>query len=272
MVTLVAAEKVAKAVCSMSLAVLVRAVRFGIADALPKLTVSYRLVNPFESKRSLLNMIPHVNLADVVGMFSTVVLDSADGEIDGALPRHELIALLAILCDRRPAVVLEIGTFFGTTTTAIALNSPASVVHTIDLPPDYKRSTVDDVMPKDDFHLIQGRKVGAAFASRPAIGNIRQHFGDTAAWDFAEAEGPSFIFIDGSHTYAYARNDTLKSVRASTKPATLVWHDCSDDHPGVVQWLAELVRAGLPVVRIRRTTLAMMDVREDLMDRFNSLG
>lgn len=92
--------------------------------------------------------------------------------------------------------------------------------------------------------------------------NIRQHFGDTASWDFSEAQGATFFFIDGSHTYEYVRNDTEKCLAlAKVKGCTLTWHDCDWWHPGVVRWLAQMVKSGWPVARIPGTHIAIMDCK-----------
>ena len=88
---------------------------------------------------------------------------------------------------------------------------------------------------------------------------MRQHFGDTASWDFSQADATVF-FIDGSHTYAYVRNDTEKALAASRgRPATLIWHDCDDTHPEVVGWLLEMIQAGHPVRRIDQSHLAILE-------------
>jgi hypothetical protein len=82
----------------------------------------------------------------------------------------------------------------------------------------------------------------------------------------------NFFFVDGSHTYEYARNDTLKCIDVSTEPSTLVWHDCSADHPGVVRWLTELIRIGLPGVRIPNTAVALLDYSPaDVAERLRRL-
>ena len=128
------------------------------------------------------------------------------------------MALLALLIDRNPQCVLEIGTFNGNTTRLMALNLPGTVFHTVDLPEDYNAASDSEKIQKDDFHLIARRKVGSAFHADPSITNVVQHFGDTASWDFRPAAEAAFFFIDGSHTYEYIRNDTRKSCtpRAAT--------------------------------------------------------
>ena len=115
--------------------------------------------------------------------------------------------------------------------------------------------------PKDDFHLIAARRVGSEYRADPSIKSIQQHFGDSAEIAFPAAE---FCFIDGSHTYAYARNDTEKAL-ATGAAKTLLWHDCDQFHPGVTAWLVEMIQAGHPVRRIKGTNLAMLDRRTQPM-------
>ena len=86
---------------------------------------------------------------------------------------------------------------------------------------------------------------------------MTQHFGDTATYDFPVAE---FYFIDGAHTYEYARNDTEKALR-STGAKTLMWHDSDAGHHGVTRWLAEMIRSGYPVRQIQDTNLAILDLQ-----------
>jgi hypothetical protein len=183
--------------------------------------------------------------------------------VEGSLPWEDAIALLAVLTDRAPHSVLEIGTFNGNTTRLIALNFPQATIHTVDLPEDFAAGTDTSTLPKDDFHLIAARKVGSAYRADPTITNVVQHFGNTAAWDFKQAEGATFFFIDGAHTYEYVRNDTEKALAASRgRRATLLWHDCDASHPGVTRWLGEMVARGDPVKRIRGTNLAIMDTAD----------
>ena len=88
-----------------------------------------------------------------------------------------------------------------------------------------------------------------------------QHFGDSADWDFGNAEGATFYLIDGAHTYEYVRSDTQKALAAARgREATLLWHDCDQWHPGIARWIGEMATAGHPVKRIAGTHLAVMDV------------
>jgi hypothetical protein len=252
-----------KRVMSLNLATFVRAARFGPKDAARRLSACYAAIAPFEGMNQAYDnnysSIPVVELQDIVRSRPIIRVDGLYSYVDGSLPWCDIIALLTILLDRRPESVLEIGTFHGHTTRLLALNLPESVIHTVDLPEDYGNDAGLSLLPKDDFHLIKQRRVGCAYKADSSIKNVVQHFGDTATWDFAQANGSTFFFIDGSHTYEYVRNDTEKVLKlAKELPATLVWHDCDPNHRGVTRWLAEMVSLKHPVKRIRGANLAIM--------------
>jgi hypothetical protein len=202
-----------------------------------------------------LDRIPTVPLSEIVSK-PTIRVVGTYSYVDGYLPWCDILALMSVLVDRSPHTILEVGTFNGYTTRLMALNLPDAEIHTLDLPEDFTDTGTGSGLPKDDFHLIGARRVGSEYRSDPSIKSIQQHFGDSAEIVFPIAE---FCFIDGSHTYAYARNDTEKAL-ASGAAKTLVWHDCNHLHPGVTSWLIEMIQAGHPVRRIEGTNLAILDV------------
>ncbi|MEO6568282.1 MAG: class I SAM-dependent methyltransferase [Opitutaceae bacterium] len=178
--------------------------------------------------------------------------------VDGMLPSEHALALVSILVAEQPAAVLEIGTYMGHTSKLMACNLPSAEIHTVDLPLD--ASSVPDpssVLARDDFHLVGARVVGREFKGHPCANRIIQHYGDTAHWNFAEAGSPSFFFIDGCHTYDYVKNDSEKCLAlCASRPATFLWHDCDENHPGILQFLQEWRELGRDVCRIRGTSLA----------------
>jgi hypothetical protein len=210
--------------------------------------------------RAALLQIPAVKLSHLLGDgHASIQLDVQRYE-DGMLPNDQAVALLSLAVLDDPATVLEIGTFCGHTTKLLAQNLPRAIVHTVDLPPDFQAEN-DPVgtLPKDDFHLIASRCVGREFHGQPEAQRIVQHFGDTAAWDFAAAKGATFFFIDGSHTYEYVKSDSEKCWALCGGHGTFLWHDCGTDHPGVVRLLTEWRRdREREVVRIEGTTLAYL--------------
>lgn len=245
---------------ALNAAGLVRAIRFGPREAARRVVDAYDAIDPFgkpvEASPNVLKQlstIPIVDINDVAPQFPIVKIDGRQKYVDGALPHLDLMALLALLDDWKPDLVLEIGTFNGSTTAAMALNAPRAIIHTVDLPLDFDPAREEaDAPPKDDFHLIKQRRVGEAYASLPEIKNIVQHFADSAKWDFAPVKGAFFFFIDGAHTYEYVRNDTEKCLSVAAPRSRFILHDCDERLADVVRYVSDLVSQGKPVFRIKK--------------------
>jgi hypothetical protein len=285
-------KKLARFLLAVNLAFVIRLIRYGLTDALVRLRSMYFGLAPFERKptpaeienarraqaefeavsaqreairaqreasRAQLNAIKEVDLAELVDSSTTVTLEANVRYENGAMPVDQLVMLMALLRQQRPEIVVEIGTFNGTTAKAMALNLPGATIHTVDLPPDFDPGAdPNSIIPKDDFHLIGRRRVGEAFANDPRCVNIVQHFVDSADWDFQAAKGATFCLIDGSHTYEYCKNDTEKVLAIAGPDSLIIWHDCDDHHPGVVAFLHEFQSRGHNVIRLRNTYFALM--------------
>ena len=175
------------------------------------------------------------------------------------LPSDQAMALLAILIAEAPNEVLEIGTYMGHTTRLMAENLESATIHTVDLPEAFShdnRAADPSSLVKDDFHLIARRVVGREYRTRAAAKRIRQHFADTATWDFREAGCPTFFFIDGSHTYEYCKNDSEKCFELCAGRGVFLWHDCDKNHPGVRRLIREWRAEGRDIKVISDTSLA----------------
>lgn len=201
--------------------------------------------------------IPEIGLGDILADRKPQIRLSVMRYEDGMLPNDQAMALLSILVAEAPGEVLEIGTFMGHTTRQMAENLPAAVVHTVDLPEDFSSDQdAGQSIPKDDFHLIARRIVGREFKGQLCGSRIRQHFADTAKWNFREAGSASFFFIDGSHTYEYCKNDSEKCFELCQGRGVFLWHDCDETHPGVIRFLSEWRRLGRDIRRISGTPIA----------------
>ena len=239
-----------------------RGLRLGPIEFYRAARRAYWAAPPFEPKEqnraeNILRTIPEVSLEHILATSRVELKLPVMAYEDGMLPLPDLLALLSILALERPHEVLEIGTYMGHTTRAIAENAPNAVVYTIDLPEGADADpTAPSPLPKDDFHLIANRIVGREYKQHPHVSErIIQHFGDTALLDFAAMGRPSFFFIDGSHTYEYCKNDSEKCLALSSPGATFLWHDCDAGHPGVLQFVTEWRAAGRDVRRIAGTAL-----------------
>lgn len=248
-------HKYVESILGSSPATLLRGMRFGIHDAYRSGRASFTATNPLINRQ--LNSIPVVAFTDFLRDGGSAIKTRIMRYEDGMLPMCDAIPLLSLLVAEQPKEVLEIGTYMGHTTRAMAENLPDSIIHTLDLPVDFvPNPTPDDALPKDDFHLIGRRVVGREFKGQPCESRIVQHFGDSAEMDFSTIGKPTFFFIDGSHTYEYCRNDSEKCLALGGGKGTFLWHDCDDSHPGVVQSLCELRETGKNIVRLDGTGLA----------------
>lgn len=213
--------------------------------------LSSRRLNPW------VELIPETPLSVILGQRSPKINLVVSEYRDGMLPYNQSLALLSIAVAELPSSVLEVGTFMGHTTRQLAENLPNALVHTVDLPTEVSQDLLShSAIPKDDFHLIEKRKVGAEYVGTPEAERIRQHFADTATWDFEPGRDAGLFFIDGSHTYEYCKNDSEKCLAVSKPGSVFVWHDCDPSHPGVAKCLVEWRRLNRDVRRIEGTPLA----------------
>jgi len=203
------------------------------------------------------NTIPVVSLGDLLGTAKPEIHLTIQRYEDGILPYEQALALIAIAVATAPKIVLEIGTFMGHTTKQLAANLPDTIIHSVDLPLDFapEHDSVTE-KKKDDFHLIAKRQVGREYRGTPYESRVRQHFIDTAVWNFNEAAGATLFFIDGSHTFDYCKNDSDRCYELCQGKGVFLWHDCDDMHPGVVRALLEWRALGRNVVRIEGTSIA----------------
>ncbi|HEX9046386.1 MAG TPA: class I SAM-dependent methyltransferase [Verrucomicrobiae bacterium] len=255
-------KKIFETAMGVSPALLLRAARFGphnFGYTSREICAEVKPFEPLSAKkvREQYEAIPVVTLADLVGGFRPQIQLTVTLEEDGAMPLNDRVALLAILVALNPVEVLEIGTFMGNTTRAMAETLETATIHTVDLPPDFSAASgAASLLPKDDFHLIDRRSVGREFRDEPCAERIRQHFGDTAEMDFKQFGKATFFFIDGSHTYEYCKNDSEKCLALCPRGGTFLWHDCDLTHPGVIKCLTEWRQAGRGLIRIDGTALA----------------
>lgn len=157
------------------------------------------------------------------------------------------IVSLALLCQIvKPKVVFEIGTAKGYTSLHLALNSPDDCcVYTLDLPPDNKTPPALETTVMDEFQVgMYTNSDKYLFQDSSVAHKITCLYGDSATFDFAPyRERVDLFFIDGAHSFAYVRSDTLNALKCCHPGSVIAWHDYGRAGlNGVSRWLHELAQ------------------------------
>lgn len=179
---------------------------------------------------------------------------------EGNVTPFELMAIALFIAHHAPLNLLEIGTFDGTTTLQMALNSPPSaVIHTIDLPPGQANTSLPIAQP--DLKFVQDQeKLKRKYRVGLTQSKIVQHLSDSTVYDFNNftREGLlDFCFIDGGHSYDCVKSDTERTFEILSPKGIILWHDFDPNCPGVYRYLCEL-SAKKQLVQIQETSLVAL--------------
>ena len=189
----------------------------------------------------------------------------------GSMTITEISSLCHLVAARRPRKVLEIGSYRGLTTLNIALNAPEAEIHTLDLPPDFDPAATR--FEHHDANIITSRGF-YYYAGRAEEARIRQHYGDTATFDYAEiGAGVELGLIDAAHSYKYVRNDTAKALPLMADDSLMLWHDYGrndflvdpEDAWGVTRFLHELAPLGVGI--LQGTSLGVLALTRETKQR-----
>ena len=149
-----------------------------------------------------------------------------------------LMAAIRIIDARR---IFEFGTFLGSNTLNLALNSPADAeILTLDLDEN------SELPPHAaDVPLAQLRmNASLDFAGTPVARKIRALTGNSQSFDFSAWQGiVDLLFIDGGHDLPTLTSDTENSFRMATrgKSSCILWHDYRNlDYPELTAYLDDL--------------------------------
>ena len=167
-------------------------------------------------------------------------------DVGGGIANLRELAILAyILRCLEPAIVFEIGTFRGLTTSLLATNSPNScVVYTLDLPQEQV-----------------SHDVGEAFREHSCRRQIVQLFGDSMAFDFSPWYNRcDFVLVDGCHDYPFVASDSLNALQMCRPGGVIAWHDYRHTAwwSGVTRFVRELRDEYPTLVHLRGNTIAAL--------------
>jgi predicted O-methyltransferase YrrM len=219
------------------------------------------LVGVYQEQTARRSPLPRVKLDQMVAPDTVVRLANFAGR-EGNVTLYELLVISAIVSQRQPKVLLEIGTFDGNTTLQMAHNSPDDAhIYTLDLPVQGTAKAALD--PKDTAYIADRKKLHRKYAGSPVGTKVTQCLGDSATFDFhsiLQHGAVELAFIDGSHSHDYVRNDTEKVFEILAPGGVVLWHDYVPAWPGVMSYLEELHNQ-VPLQRIEGTALVIMETR-----------
>ena len=137
------------------------------------------------------------------------------------LPLGDLLSISAICAVRQPQRVFEIGTYTGSTTLLMAMNTAASAeLFTLDLRVDDMPESWLDANSKPPF------EAGILFRDTPFQSKIRQLFGRSDAFDFSKYKGSiDLVYIDADHSYDAVFSDSKIAFELVSPGGMIVWDD-----------------------------------------------
>ena len=111
-----------------------------------------------------------------------------------------------------------------------------------------------------DWHL-------PVLIKRTVPGRIERLLGDSATFDYSPYEGSiDLVYIDGSHSYSYVKNDTEAAMGMLSPRGTIIWDDFPG-YAGVYAYLDEFA-AGMSttLLHVRGTRLVIYSRQSLLTD------
>lgn len=192
------------------------------------------------TQKNVFDALPSSDLA----MITLANLKSSDHWFTSQSSYTGDIINLCLICQiLKPKVVFEIGTLMGYTALHFALNTPSdSKIYTLDLPKNEDVQISFNATYTDDFHInIHSQVDQYCFEKSAVASRITALYGDSAKFDFSPFHGKvDFFFIDGAHSYQYARSDTFKALKCCHAGSVIAWHDFGRTGVnGVSRWILE---------------------------------
>jgi Methyltransferase domain len=207
--------------------------------------------------------LPVLSLNEVIGDVPQVTLYEVSTAA-GNTTLLEQIVLARLAETAGPKNIFEFGTFDGRSALNLVAHSPKDAhLYTLDLPASEMKSAKLFIEPGEKA-FIEKAESGTRFIQSSYSAQIERLYGDSAAFDFSPYFGRmDMVFVDASHAYDYVRCDTLNAIKLlRPQGGLIVWHDYSDDWPGVKRALNEFYRSGkIPFPSLRKiegTTLVML--------------
>ena len=189
-------------------------------------------------ERSMVELFPGIDTVHVTTPVSELYRPR-----DMVVPLPELLTLAAICRYIKPRRIFEIGTYTGSSTLEMAINTPDDTeILTLDLAP--------------------GELIGSAFHDSIYNSKIGQLYGNSLEFDYTPYEHSiDLVLVDANHSYECVSSDTEKAFSMLRPGGVIVWDDYRwlEEHfecSGVTRFLNEF-QAKRPLFSIAGTRFAI---------------
>jgi len=147
----------------------------------------------------------------------------------------EVLSLVA--ANTEPGNMLDIGTHYGRSAARMAVNSPASTIYTVNIPPEeYERGGClkTECLTRDEI---------GSFYRTKNLTNIQQIYANTKTWKIPEhINNLSLVYVDGCHDKEFVYADTHRVVDRVRPGGFILWHDCSPIYRQNFEWVDEVMQ------------------------------
>ena len=169
--------------------------------------------------------LPEIDLCEIAPNFEHVTISFPASQIQRTrsmvLPLGDLLSISAMCAARRPQRVFEIGTYTGSTTLLMAMNTIASAeLFTLDL------RVID--MPESwlDADGNPPFEAGILFRDTPFQTKIQQLLGRSDTFDLSPYRGTiDLVYIDADHSYEAVLRDSEIAFELVSPDGMIVWDD-----------------------------------------------
>ena len=169
--------------------------------------------------------LPEIDLCEIAQDFEQVTISFPASQIQRTrtmvLPLRDLLSISAICAVRQPQRLFEIGTYTGSTTLLMAMNTAASAeLFTLDLRIDDMPESWLDVNGNSPF------EAGILFRDTPFQSKIQQFLGRSDAFDFSSFKGTiDLVYIDADHSCEAVLRDSEIAFELVSPDGIIVWDD-----------------------------------------------
>lgn len=151
--------------------------------------------------------------------------------------RLDVEVLSLIAANVPPGKMLDIGTYLGHSAARMAVNSPGSLVYTVNIHPDELLAGGEFVTGAPKVEEI------GSFYREKGLSNVRQIFANTKTWQVPpEICDLSLVYVDGCHDTDCVYHDTRLVLERVIKGGFILWHDCSPLYRSNYAWIDAVMR------------------------------